>query len=81
MQLDQNSNKNPPRKMIELDLIQPTEERTLKRIVAMSASGGGQFTFLLAFETGEYGLMKRDAANLKYPQHVITFYSKHIRFD
>lgn len=69
------------KKVIALELCTKSEKRTLNSIINIGLSDNGQFTFLLKFDSGEYGLMKRDVANIKYPQQIIAFYQQIIRFD
>lgn len=74
------SNGDSP-KVIEMELITLSEQRKLDRIIDIGKSNDGSFSFMLKFETGQLGIIKRQLANIKYPQEVIAFYQRRIQFS
>lgn len=73
-------NPNLP-KVIEMELITLSDQRKIARIIDIGKSSDGSFSFMLKFETGEFGIIKRQLANIKYPQEVIAFYQRRIQFS
>lgn len=73
-------NPNLP-KVIEMELITLSDQRKIARIIDIGRSSDGSFSFMLKFETGEFGIIKRQLANIKYPQDVIAFYQRRIQFS
>lgn len=67
-------------KVIEMELITLSEKRKIDRIIDIGRSNDGCFSFILKFQSGELGIMKRQMANVKYPQEVIAFYQRRIQF-